>query len=231
VTISTTTAGASIRYTTDGSTPSSTVGTVYASPVAVSSSLTLKAIAYKTGMTDSGVASAAYTIAAGGGNTAVFVKTDTATQGTWKGVYGANGYNVIDNTVSYPAYVTATPASQFNYIWASSTSDVRGLQKVFSSTDRIAATWYTSSSFTIDLNFTDGNQHQLAVYCLDWDTGGARAQTVSFLDGATNAVLNSQSLSSFQNGKYLVWNLSGHVVLRVTKTGGVNAVISGLFFD
>jgi len=66
VTISTTTSGASIRYTTDGSTPSSTLGTLYAGPVSVSSSLTLKAIAYKSGMTDSTVASAAYTINSGG---------------------------------------------------------------------------------------------------------------------------------------------------------------------
>jgi hypothetical protein len=54
---------------------------------------------------------------------------------------------------------------------------------------------------------------------------------VSILDGVTNAVLDTQSLSSFQNGKYLVWNLTGHVILRVTNTGGINAVISGLLFD
>ena len=66
VTISTTTLGASIRYTTDGSTPTSSVGTVYVSPVSVSSSLTLKAIAYEAGMSDSLVASAAYTINSGG---------------------------------------------------------------------------------------------------------------------------------------------------------------------
>jgi len=53
---------ASIRYTTDGSTPTSTTGTLYSAPVAVAVTETLKAIAYKTGMTDSAVASAAYTI-------------------------------------------------------------------------------------------------------------------------------------------------------------------------
>jgi hypothetical protein len=68
VAISTATAGASIRYTTDGSTPSSTVGTVYAGPVAVSSTLTLKAIAYKSGMSDSPVGSASYTINTGTGS-------------------------------------------------------------------------------------------------------------------------------------------------------------------
>jgi hypothetical protein len=42
----------------------------------------------------------------------VFVTTDTATQGSWKGVYGSNGYNVIDNAISYPGYVTVMPTNQ-----------------------------------------------------------------------------------------------------------------------
>lgn len=63
VTISTGTAGASIRYTTNGSIPSSTAGTLYTTPITISASQTLKAIAYKSGMTDSPVASAAYVIA------------------------------------------------------------------------------------------------------------------------------------------------------------------------
>ena len=62
VAISTTTAGASIRYTTDGSTPSSTVGTVYSGPITVSASTTFKAIAYVSGWTNSAVNSAAYAI-------------------------------------------------------------------------------------------------------------------------------------------------------------------------
>ncbi len=67
VTISTATSGASIRYTTDGSTPSETAGTLYSNtPVNVSSSQTLKAIAYKSGSIDSTVSSAAYTISVGG---------------------------------------------------------------------------------------------------------------------------------------------------------------------
>ena len=62
VTITSATGGASIRYTTDGSTPSETAGTVYSGPVHVSANLTLKAIAYAAGFTDSTVTSAAYTI-------------------------------------------------------------------------------------------------------------------------------------------------------------------------
>jgi len=65
VTISTATNGASIRYTTDGSTPSETAGTLYSGPVTISSTTTLKAIAYASGMADSAVASAAYSFGLG----------------------------------------------------------------------------------------------------------------------------------------------------------------------
>jgi hypothetical protein len=62
VSITTTTPGANIRYTTDGTTPSSSVGTVYNSPVSIGASSTLKAMAYKAGVADSAVVSAAYVI-------------------------------------------------------------------------------------------------------------------------------------------------------------------------
>lgn len=62
VSISSATGGVSIRYTLDGTTPTSTTGTVYSGPVSVSSTCTLKAIAYKTGMSDSDVTSGYYTI-------------------------------------------------------------------------------------------------------------------------------------------------------------------------
>ncbi len=65
VTITSATSGASIRYTTDGSTPTETAGTIYSSPVNVSVTTTLKALAYKSGMTDSTVTSATYTISGG----------------------------------------------------------------------------------------------------------------------------------------------------------------------
>ncbi len=61
VTLSTTTSGASIRYTTDGSTPSSTAGTLYSGPITVSNTTTIKAIAFKSGLTNSTVSSATYT--------------------------------------------------------------------------------------------------------------------------------------------------------------------------
>lgn len=60
VTISTETEGATIYYTTDGSDPDNT-DTEYTTPIVVSATTTVKAIAYKTDMDPSAIASATYT--------------------------------------------------------------------------------------------------------------------------------------------------------------------------
>src|SRR5262249_16691651 len=68
VSISTTTPGATIRYTTDGSTPTETAGTVYSGPISLAATTTIKAIAFESGFVDSAVASGTYTVASSGGN-------------------------------------------------------------------------------------------------------------------------------------------------------------------
>gem|GEM_PF-609532 len=60
VSITCATSGATIRYTTDGTDPSLTVGTIYSTPIAISTNRTLKAIAYKTGYSNSTIATATY---------------------------------------------------------------------------------------------------------------------------------------------------------------------------
>jgi subtilisin family serine protease len=61
VSISCTTSGATIRYTTDGTDPTSS-STQYTGPLTLTTTTTLKARAFKTGMTDSEVASVIYTV-------------------------------------------------------------------------------------------------------------------------------------------------------------------------
>jgi uncharacterized repeat protein (TIGR02543 family) len=65
VTLGTTTEGAAIYYTTDGSEPSG-AKTEYTAPISITSAVTIKAIAIKAGWADSGVLTAVYTIAAPG---------------------------------------------------------------------------------------------------------------------------------------------------------------------
>jgi len=61
VSISTTTADATIYYTTNGDEPT-TESTLYSDPITINADMTIKAIAVKDGMSNSNVASASYTI-------------------------------------------------------------------------------------------------------------------------------------------------------------------------
>lgn len=63
---------AQIRYTTDGTDPTATTGTVYSSAISINASTTIKAIAVKDGVA-TGVVSKAYTKVSGGSTTATFV--------------------------------------------------------------------------------------------------------------------------------------------------------------
>jgi hypothetical protein len=155
---------------------------------------------------------------------------DTQTQGSWKGVYGADGFAIANDVTNYPAYAQVTLTAP-TYTWAASTTDVRALQKgAPAATDRIASTWVSNSSFNIDINFLDGNSHPVAFYCLDWDAR-SRAERFDIIDLASGTVLDSRTVSGFTNGQYLIWNLQGNVRVRVTLTGGDNAVVSGIFFN
>jgi chitinase len=81
VTISCATAGAAVRYTTDGSEPTSS-SNEYTGAIKVSSSTTIKAKAFKSGMNDSATASAAYTI--NNGTSQVATPTFSPAGGTYK---------------------------------------------------------------------------------------------------------------------------------------------------
>lgn len=61
VTLSSNTVGTIIRYTLDGSSPTPTLGTVYAAPIAVSATTIIKAIAYGNGIPTSSTSTFTYT--------------------------------------------------------------------------------------------------------------------------------------------------------------------------
>jgi hypothetical protein len=121
VTISTTTTGANMRYTTDGTTPSSTAGTLIAASsgtASVPAGVTLKAIAFKSGMTNSAISSGFFGIAgavatptfnpiAGGYPASDFPKTVTISTATT----GANMRYTTNGTTPSSTVGTLIPAS------------------------------------------------------------------------------------------------------------------------
>jgi hypothetical protein len=159
----------------------------------------------------------------------VFVKFDAATQGTWKGAYGQDGELIANDANHVPAYAAANPGAASLWTWAASTTDPRALQKSASATDRIASTYYSATLSSFDVNLSDGQAHQIALYCLDFDST-TRSETISILDAGSNAVLDSRNPANFHNGLWVVWNLQGHVLIQVKSTGATNGVVSGVFF-
>ncbi|MGC4111427.1 MAG: MBG domain-containing protein [Nocardioides sp.] len=137
VAITSATAGATIRYTTDGSTPTATTGTVYSGAVSVSASTVLRAIATLGGAQPSPVTTATYVIqststgsvtlpstaqedgwilesASGSGVGGTLNSTDNTTNGLRVGDdAGARQYrSVISfNTSTLPANATITSAT------------------------------------------------------------------------------------------------------------------------
>jgi len=169
--------------------------------------------------------------AASGEPTANFVGADATTQGSWQGKYGADGYSIANTTYQVlPSYATFASTGT-PYTWASgaSTTDPRALA-IPSGSGGVASCWYNYPSFSFNVNITDGNTHQIALYALDWDST-SRAETVTIVNANNPSdVLSTQTVSSFHGGIYLVWTISGDVQINVTLTGGANAVISGVFF-
>lgn len=231
VSMTTATAGATIRYTTDGSTPNGT-SAVYTAPFTISNSQTVNAVAFLNGKLST-VSSAAFVITSTpppqSGNSAHYVGTDTTTRGNWKNVYGSEGYTVVGDASQEPQFGEMRPSGKGDWLWRYSTSDINGLQKV-SNEDRILAVWYSENSFNVDITITDGQTHRMAAYFCDWDNLG-RKQTVEILDAETGTVLDTRTLSNFSSGRYLVWDISGQIRIRVTRTGPSNAIMNGIFFD
>jgi hypothetical protein len=91
VTISSSTSGASIRYTTNGTMPTSSTGSLYAGSVAIGSTTTLKAIAYKSGMSDSTVTSGTYTISLPGSSATLRPVADAYAR---DGTYATTNYGL-----------------------------------------------------------------------------------------------------------------------------------------
>ena len=62
--------------------------------------------------------------------TAAFVKVDTATQGTWKGVYGSEGEVIFSDSATYPGYAQVSLSGDAAGVWPASPFDVKALQSL-----------------------------------------------------------------------------------------------------
>ena len=176
VTISDTTPGATIYYTTNGNTPT-TSSSVYSSPITVSASETLKAIATASGYTQSAVGSAAYTIN-------LTAATPTFSPGA--GTYGsAQTVTISDGTTGATIYYTTngnTPTTSSSVYSSPITVSASETLKAIATASGYAQSAVGSAAYTITL------QAATPTFSPGGGTYGS-AQTVTISDGTPGATI------------------------------------------
>lgn len=131
-------AGTSIRYTTDGTTPTASVGTVYSSPITINDPQTIKAVAYDGGNNTSTTASKDYTVFVGE------IVTFDATSDT--------GTSLSKNGVSFTTSATESSVFKFYKSSTSTFSATNGKIKqiVFTGVSGYAISNMTASTGTLN---------------------------------------------------------------------------------
>ena len=169
------------------------------------------------------------------------IATDATSKGNWVGVFGTRGHilaawsknkGVVSDVASLPSSVQSySLAAGSRLIWAPKSKDVRALTGADDGV-RSAGAYSDASEVQVNLDYQTAERGVLSLYLLDWDTT-ARRETITITDaeGSRSYAITT----SFNGGLWLRVPVSGApgtpVTLRVTKTAGSTAVISGIMFD
>lgn len=171
------------------------------------------------------------------------VKQDTLTSGNWKRQYGSVGYLLFNyksnnqHLQRLPTYVASfkikkavnvhlnIPEKGDKVLFDNDTND-RHFGAIITQDPEP-----TLQTMTIDLDVKDSQKHRLALYFLDWDSNGRRSAVEIFDLKTLKLVAPVQLIKDYQNGKYLVFDYSGSLRIRINHVRGKNAAVCGIFFD
>lgn len=229
VTLSSSTMGCNIFYSTSGTATCSS--TTYSGPISVTiNPTTISAVTCQTSFTTGGPSSWTYSGSVSttpAPTTSPFVQL--VTPGTWKGRYGNDGYLMALGDQKLPSYVSGVSfTGNADWNWQAPLTDGRGL--ILPSTGvPWAACFYSANPWSLAFNMSDGKPHMVTFYLVDWDNQ-SRCETVTWTSSA-GAQIDSRELCNFSPGAYLTWQLQGSVKASFTRNAGPNSVLSSIMWN
>jgi len=165
-------------------------------------------------------------------STASFVALDRETRGAWRGRHGSRAA-WIPNTGSPDSQNGFTLSVQTGapFTWAEATEDPRVLESTADPRGaRKSTCWHAIPQVDLAIAPPDRSPFRLTLYILDFDRDG-RAVEISISDGFETLDARPVSIVEAQGGIFATWRGSGPLSVAVRKTGGFNAVVSGIFID
>jgi hypothetical protein len=234
VAMTSSTTGATIRYTVDGTTPTPSTGTVYTAPISVAATTTIKAIAARTGMTTSDVTTAAYTIATGAAPYiyAQVISPSTGTESPipWSEMIQvcsdvACNIPIVDATVTVNGEPVIWNSSQSSYV----ATNLVALGATVNLSVAVGSTTYTASATQFSsgpTNTTNGH----------WLSGSGNFITWSAVEGTTGATYFAGILNGSGQYVFPAGGLPQEVAIGTTSlsvpggslTAGSYSVVTGI---
>jgi alpha-tubulin suppressor-like RCC1 family protein len=244
VSISSTTAGALIRYTLDGTTPTIT-SPLYVYPIALDSTTTVKAAAFKTGYTASSVTSGTYALDA-----ATAAETPTLSPGG--GIYTTNKTVTITGATGTTLRYTTdgtTPDENDTVITSGNTITIDGstVLKVRAWKSGVTPSAIRRADYVISGAIAAGEYHSVALKSngtvWTWGraggvgdgTAGDQLSPVQVLTGAVQISAGThRSMAVKADGSVWSWgadSVTGDSPSQVTATGFTNIIASAVGTD
>lgn len=168
-------------------------------------------------------------------------KQDSLTGGKWNGKYGTEGYMLFNyfkarmHLKKLPAYVDSVVLIRGKNVYVEMPA-TKGVLKDTTGANRSLGAVITQDpiaclqTMTMDLHASNNSTHQVALYFLDWDNKKRRSAIEIFDLKTKNLLAPVQLVKNYTGGKYLIFNYSGSIRIRVNQVRGENAAISGIFF-
>ena len=107
-------------------------------------------------------------------------------------------------------------------IWSTDPRAPLKYQYSYSPTEPVISQWYNRFYVDFQLSTADNQTHRIALYFCDWQPlqpvaafPQKRSITVQAIDTDTGAVFNTQVLTDYTAGIYLVYNYKGNVTFHL----------------